>query len=210
MLRSLIGTRRFPTEMLLNLKSAIAAVALLVVVNEGADAAAIVYTISGTASGSFRGNPFSNAEVTLTAHAETADIMAAADDFFFVACDVASVSVSGAGSGEFTNEITATVDHLFDFVTIADTTQSAIILGVGTPSVDGYDLSTSVGPLSGNPATLPNTPFPTTSGTLVFTDVFSAPATFRAQLVPEASFAALLGVSAVVLACRRSRKLRLG
>src|ERR1700722_1720801 len=71
-----------------------------------AQAQPIIYTISGVGSGSLGGNSFSNAPFTITAAADTSQIVTGSATFFEVPNSSASIFISGLGTATFTSTST--------------------------------------------------------------------------------------------------------
>src|SRR5262245_37704814 len=165
-----------------------------------AQAEPITYTFSATGSGSLGPNPFSNASVTLTATSDSSMVTMEEPGLFVVPNLTATVSVSGLGAAAFTIP-TSTFDN--------QATSAAGINGLSfvfpdildllNPALATYDLTTSIGPLTGPALFNPGRRFPTTSGDFVLNSV-SSNVTFQAILVPEPSSLALLGLGTAALA----------
>jgi MYXO-CTERM domain-containing protein len=101
--------------------------------------------------------------------------------------------VSGLGTATFTIPTTDTDNQPLSRVGTGDPNQNLAILFEDNPAFATYDLSTSIGPLSGPPAFNSGAHFATTSGDFVL-DTISGNVTFQAQVAPEPSGLALAGV----------------
>jgi hypothetical protein len=187
-----------------------ACLAVLAGVGE-AQADPITYTVSGTASGSLGANPFTNAAVTVTAAADASAIVNHGAGFFDVPSLAATVSVSGLGTATFTVPTRTFTNQPIGGAGIGTSTginPPDILDTLGNPALTTYDLSTSIGPLTGTPGFNSGTHFATTSGDLVLNSV-SGNTTFTAVAAPEPSGLALAGVGLagwIGYAWRRRRK----
>jgi hypothetical protein len=145
-----------------NMKRAIltiAAAALFCSVTQ-VHADSITYSLTTTASGTFGGSSFTNAQVTVTLTGDTSNIMPGPVPFtdVLVNTGAAKVSVFGLGTGTFTDPI-AIIDTLNDpalhtifgapVILIVDQTTKTGILLQGGSIFSSYDLKGPFGPLSG-------------------------------------------------------------
>jgi hypothetical protein len=161
------------------------------------------YTETATASGSLGATRFTDAFVTLTATADTSQIMTG-QRFFQVNNLTTTVSVSGLGTAAFTNRTQTFNDQSFPGAGITDLVD---ILDVDNPALATYDLRTSIGPLTGVTVGFnPGTHFATTSGDFVLNSVSGSTFQATAQPAPEPSTLALFGLGAAALAGWRWRK----
>ena len=182
-----------------------------------AHATSITYSLTTTASGTFGGSPFTNAQVTLTLTGDTANVVPGPTPYTDVVVNpgTATVNVSGLGTGTFTDSILI-VDTLSDLtifgvpaVLILDnTTNTGIVLQTGS-AFTTYDLLTSLGPLSGTGGVASGsaiTPvFPTTAGDLTWTVGQSlGDSTFTAvTTTPEPGTFVLVGSGLMAALARR-------
>jgi hypothetical protein len=174
---------------------AIAVVAMgLLFEARSASAGMITYVETATASGSLGGTNFTFAQVTITATADTANIILSdpTDMFYKVTNMSTTVDVAGVGSAMFTDAIFTGVVQLFQVAGFSDP-KSEDILDTKSPAFSTYDLSTSIGPLSGTTVINPGFAFPTTAGDLILTAaVANGDSTFQATLAaipsPHRSF----------------------
>jgi hypothetical protein len=174
------------------------AVGLMACSQNRSDAAFITYTETATASGSLGGVAFNDVLVTLSATADTTNIVAA-PLFFSVTPTTATVTVAGLGSAAFTSKtfdvfdnqtfITGGITGMAGFGDSAEGT----LLGDSNAAFASYALATPIGPLTGSgfaSGTLAS--FATTGGDFVIAFATS-PAIFTATTVPEPSSLALCG-----------------
>jgi heme A synthase len=182
---------------------AIAAVAMALVVQvQSALGGLITYTQIATGSGSLGGTSFTNAVVTITAIADTADIILSdpSDRFYKVTNESTTVDVAGLGSATFTDAIYTGVVQLFQVAGFSDP-KSEDILDTQSPAFSTYNLSTSIGPLAGTTVINPGFSFPTTAGDFIFNSANANDSTFQATLgtasIPEPSSLILASTAAL-------------
>ncbi len=195
----------------------------------------ITYQISGVASGNIGGTAFSNALVTLTATGNTAGVVTVfGGPFVAEALNTTKVTIQGVGTATITDptEIFSSVIPIvpdtglpnLPYVVIGridsppDLESFTGIGFLGSSALLGYDLRTSIGPITAVPGGIgfnvhcgpgPDPCLSTTLGTLSFTANFSPTGvgTFSATTVPEPATLLLVGSGVAVLALRsRSRK----
>lgn len=172
-----------------------------------ASAAPITYTLTTTATGTLGASPFTDALVSVTLTGDTSNVTAGPPPFTDVVVNPgsATVSVSGLGTGTFTDSIVI-VDTLSDTailggpgVLILDNTSGTGIL-LQTGSVfTSYYLQSSLGPITGTGGVASGshmTPiFPTTAGNLTWAVGQSlGTSTFTASTVPEPTSLTLFSV----------------
>jgi hypothetical protein len=175
-----------------------------------AKASPVTYTESATVSGSLNGVSFSNDLLTLTGTGDTTNITklsGASVNSPVTALFTLSVSVAGVGSGTLTGPF-----EVFDVQSPAD---SVGFIPIGGPDLldtmnavfASYDLSTSIGPITGSSFINPPHSFSTNVGAL---DITSAgDATFTAVVTPLPATLPLfaIGLGALgLLGWRRKRK----
>lgn len=144
----------------------------------------ITYVFSGPASGTLAGTAFTDAQVTITATADTANIIAFGGVTTQPCIPLASVSINIAGVGSATPTGPSAL--------IADQTSAYWHLGTGTcssaifywfnqgnPLAASYGLNTSLGPTTATQGDGTGELIPTTLGPLAFT---TAPLVFEAIL----------------------------
>jgi PEP-CTERM motif len=192
-----------------------------------APAIPIIYQVTGIESGTIGGSPFTNVLVTVTLTGDTSNVAAGG---FCPSCLVnlgtTTVNIPGIGTAAVTDatEIVATVMPfvpdvgfpLLPYVVIGTldhppaTDSITGIGGIGSSSLLGYDLRTSIGPITASPGGVGHDPccvVHTALGNLIFASniVSTGQGTFAAT-VPEPSSLLLFGAAAVVLAGYRLRR----
>lgn len=171
-------------------------------------AAPIMYQYSAIASGFLGGSPFVDDPVTITAIGDTTLVTESLPGIFFNDAS-ATVTVTGIGSGAFTNATVAVANQNFVQVGVSDRDQNqAILFSRSNPAYATYDLTTAIGPLTGAQLFNPGLDFPTTAGDFILNSVGTV--TFQATIVPETSTITLAGVGGLVLMALVWRKRRIG
>jgi hypothetical protein len=197
-----------------------------------AHATPITFQLSGTASGTIGGTTFTDALVTLTGTGDTADIVSLFG-FAFAAPITTAVTIQGVGTATITDptEILSTalpveIDEgapilpyvIIGRIDVPPALDSFTGIGaVGSAALLGYNLGTSIGPITGAGGigfprlcgTIGHDPcLGTTLGTLSFTSNFDLTdeSTFSASLqpVPEPTSLLLVG-SGLAVVFRRAR-----
>jgi hypothetical protein len=167
------------------------------------EAAPIVYTVTGTGSGIFGGTSFDDALVTVTFTGDTATVADEGGGFFANRTGVATISVAGVGTGTLIGEPFAYDNQALEFAGIADNLQGGTILATKNAAFATYDLTTSIGPLSGEPFIRTDLTFTTTFGDFRWRSI-TGDSTFVAstgtRVVPEPSTLALAGIGGLALA----------
>jgi hypothetical protein len=170
-----------------------------------AEAGLITSTLEVTASGSLNGTSFTDALVTFT---ETYDTTTVGPIFsgFDVQATTSTFDVAGVGSGSFTSStgLLSRSGGLVLFEGLVTDVSVSVIVEENSPVLDGYDLTTSIGPVTGTLGFYSLGPvYDTTAGHLNFSSfgnglTFTATAGVAATPEPAtlapACLAALAGV----------------
>jgi hypothetical protein len=184
-------------------------------------AAPITYTLSTTATGTLGASPFTDALVSVTLTGDTTNVTAGPPPYTDVVVNPgsATVSVSGLGTGMFTDSIEI-VDTLSDTAVLGgpavlildNTSGTGILLQTGSVFTS-YDLRSSLGPITGTGGVASGshmTPiFPTTAGNLTWAVGQSlGTSTFTASTVPEPTSLTLFSVGLLGLTglCLRRKR----
>jgi len=153
----------------------------------------VVTETATTVTGSLDGSSFTNALVTLTLTGDTANVNQSLGSGIFELPGTATVFVAGIGSDTFTGSIFAIVNQSSTDGGISDLTQgptegAALIVTGNNLAFSTYDLTSSIGPLSGYAGSSLNfnNPSSTLGGSFVISNL-SGDATFTATVVPEPS-----------------------
>lgn len=147
-----------------------------------AHAKPINYTFSGKATGNVDGVVFSNAEVTITADADTDNVLFDGYNVFYVVPSSAKVAIAGIGSGALTRKITVFNLQAYNYSFAGVQQDYMDIVTVEGLELELYDLKASFGPLPyGYISTAGSLAVPTTMGTVVFNS--SGEFTFQADLM---------------------------
>jgi hypothetical protein len=170
-------------------------------------AALFTYTETGVVSGSLNGVSFTDSLITITGSGDTSQITSDASGFF-LALPLA-FTLSGVGSGTFTDSMIVASnqdDHLAGF---GDATQNRALLFTTNDAFATYDLSTAIGPESGLAEYNHDFAFATSAGGLI-TRTFSGDATFTAfaGAVPESSTWAMMLIGFAGLSFAGYRRIR--
>ena len=167
-----------------------------------AKASLIDYTLSGIGTGSLGAAPFSDVPVTITSTADTTNITVTSG-VFFAPNIAATVSVSGLGSATFTIPTRNFDNSNVAGAGISAPNQQRDILDIVSSAFASYDLSSSLGLVTGTPVINSGTGFATTVGDFSLSSISSV--TFQADTVPEPSTFALLDAASVGLILWRQK-----
>jgi hypothetical protein len=170
-----------------------------------ASAGPVTYTETVTASGRLGATGFTDALMTLTATADTADVTNPFSGLFVLIHPRVTVDVAGVGSAVITEDLYMFVNQPFRIAGIADQIGGYEVLNVTNSVFATYDLKTSVGPVSG-PTSFNESSigFATTAGYLYLFST-SGTGTFQAS-VPEPSTMTLAAIGILGLQCFRWRR----
>jgi hypothetical protein len=157
-------------------------------------AAPMIYTLTSVGSGTLGDHEFHNTEFTITAPGDSSHQINVFPGVFRVPVS-ATITVPTVGAGAFWNPMIAVVNWDRELAGFSDVSMNREILSV--PAVcHGYDLTTTVGPLTG-PTAYTYWNFPTTAGNFSLTHAQSG--TFTARLLPEPATGPPIIVAAIWL-----------
>lgn len=182
--------------------------ALALTLAAGMHAAALSFVIQGTATGTVGASAFTNALLTMTLSADTADISGPCGP----ACvtqptDNVPFSIAGAGSGVFTTKKTVFVNNQTHLAGITDPVRSDI-MDLSSPVFLAYDLKSPIGPISDpNPLSGNFTAIASSLGTINLSS--AGPFTFQAVAggpasAPEPALGWLIGPALFLLTLKRA------
>jgi hypothetical protein len=141
----------------------------------------INYTFTGTATGSVNGAVFSSADVTITASADSANVLFDGYNIYQVIPSSAMINIAGIGSGTLTSGIVVFNQQAFNYSFAGLQQDYMDIVTVEGLELETYDLKTSIGPLSpGYLSIYGSLNIPTTMGTVVISS--SGDFTFQADV----------------------------
>lgn len=188
---------------------------LTAIVAAGVSAGPITFTFSGTGSGTIGGNPFASSAFTITALADTVNIVPlSGGGGFSLDNSSASITIAGQGTFSFTTATREFVNNNSSGVGFSRGTQfgADLVYAASNPAFATYALDTSIGPFVGVGQLLQwsNPTVTTSGGTLVF-DNGNPTVTFQATLgaaVPEpGSYVLILsGILGLVVMKRSARR----
>ncbi len=173
-----------------------------------ASASPIMFTHTGSGSGSLGGVPFSNAAFVITATGDTANRVPSGNAYIIVH-DTASISIDGVGTVSFVTSTSTAVNHGFQEAVFGNLGAGlALITGPVHSSLASWDMLSSIGPINGSVNLLQwnFSPVITTGGDLLFNNS-SVAGSFQAVVVPApAPLGAIVGVALL----GRRRRARVG
>jgi hypothetical protein len=172
----------------------------LLAASSRAEADTITYTETVVATGFLGGSVFANDLFTFTFVGDTTNVTSTPGVLFQNLVGTATVSVNG-----MTFTLTSP-SEVADGVTsgVASIGEGFAILSVANSAFTTYDLTTSIGPITGT-AFVSNSSFATSGGSLLLTTP-ARTATFQASVVPEpaSSLMMCLGIACVAAVRLRS------
>lgn len=177
--------------------------AALAALSTAAPAAPYVYTITATATGALDGTSYTNALVTLTATADTANVLGGGGVFIVPA--TVTVSVAGVGADAFTGPFDVFDNQNTLIGGLDQTDGTGDVLDTVDPAFGTYDLRSPIGPVTGGAIYEFGTGFATTRGLFHIDAATTSTFTASPQAVPEPSAFAALGVGALAVFRRRKR-----
>ncbi|MEM8680227.1 MAG: hypothetical protein AAGF97_12840 [Planctomycetota bacterium] len=179
------------------------AMATLAVFNR-ADADSATYIMRGNGSGFFNGVAFSDRDFSLTATADTDNIIGG--PVFTLVNDMTDVFIDGIGTDILTNEIQTVSNQNTDLAGFGDNNLNLGIHFANNPVFATYDLSTSLPETPGVPVFNSGINFTTSSGSVSWSDVTSI--SFQAIVVPEPAAATplLFGLLISIASLARHRR----
>jgi hypothetical protein len=180
--------------------SAIAAV-LQLLNTTALHSAPLTASIAGIASGSFGGASFSSRPFSITALGDTAGAYDPDPTYTYLPV-TANVVVDGVGAGTFTNVVVVVSNRSVNRGGFSDLTQNAAMVGLEDVAFANYDLTDSLGPLSGA-GLRTGAYFPTTSGDFRLRSVGQV--TYEITVVPEPA-QPLLALPFMLIAARFRRR----
>ena len=181
--------------------AALAACCLLFASQASADF--ITYEISATVDGQLNGTDFVDTTVLFSAFADTDDIFTNSSGFGVLNIET-MVDVDEIGSDILTNQTQTFFNTNNLRAGFGDITQSLALIFVQNDEFEGWDLTSSIGPISGTPSFNALSSFPTENGSFIIQSVSNA--SFTATLVvPEPSNTILLGLVVASVFKRRRR-----
>jgi len=180
----------------------VVALVLLILGAGRATAEMITYTMTLTASGSLGGASFNDALITITETSDTSNVRLLGPRIF-INDGTTMFTVAGVGGGTFNDLVGAAVRGSIDYAGFGDST-AGTSLYIENTAFSSYDLSSSIGPLTGT-ATGPLVPGASTTSGLFelfgpFGDGSFTAVTVAASSVPEPASLTLALVGAGTLA----------
>ena len=178
-----------------------------------ASASLITFTHEGTGSGTIGGIAFTDADFVVTATGDTDNIMLRdLTGTLYINHDLASISISGVGTFDFITDTRTFVSNSIDLVGFsrAGETGEDLINGPTDSIFSGWDMTTSIGPVSGFAIMMQwDIGDVETTGGVLFYESSSTPAMFTAVVstVPVPAAIWLFGSGLLALIATMRRKL---
>ena len=169
----------------------------------------IIFTHEGSGAGSLDGAVFAVSDFRITALGDTDDRQSFGSNAYFIVHLSASITIDGLGSYNFISPTATFINDASDLVGLTRTGASYLDLlhGPIDAAFDGWDMLTSIGPISGTGYLLQwLSPAVNTSGGILIFDNATSPVTFQASVVPEPSTFILLGAGLAGLAAWRRKR----
>ena len=146
----------------------------LLLLTPAAFATQMVYTFTGTATGTVGGTAFTNAELTVSVSADSSTVGNSQGSYFVNAtASNTAIYIGGVGSGGFTDWMTLQTAPAFNGSVFFSHEGSPLITitdqALGTNALASYDFATPIGPLgplATNPSTSDWVNIPTSLGSL--------------------------------------------
>jgi hypothetical protein len=176
-----------------------------------ARAGSLTYTDSATITGSLNGNPFDSI-VTLSLTGDTSAITPDGGTTFLLAGTLKG-NIASLGTNFIVTDVVSAIASsvLIDIAGFQDETIGGLIYTNNNGFFD-YDLSTTIGPLTGSTLFQSGVSIGTDHGALIFNSVDGNSSTFTAAAsgAPEPATGFLLGFSLIAIVALRNRSLSAG
>jgi hypothetical protein len=181
-------------------KSHVIVCALTLLLCAHASASPVTYTVISTASGSLGGTPFTDQQVTFTTTADTANVIAPPGFPALVLGTPPAIQVTGFAPTTATDQFWVFCNQSDPRAGLYSSTNGAFIIYNDSAAFAGYDLTTSIGPVSGVPTINNGVTAPTAAGLFTFTSMSAV--SFQAVVVPEPATLTLLAFSLIPCTAR--------
>ena len=144
----------------------------------------ITYTETDTASGSLGGVAFNNGNIVLTENSDITNVVNLGSGIFHNVGAI-KVSVNGGTFVTFTDTTLGVSNQNLPGVGFSDLTLNRAILFDDSSAFSTYDLTTSIGPITGSASFNPGQSYPTTGGAFILNSVGNPTFTAITSAVPE-------------------------